>query len=275
MEKNYHHPRKRFGQHFLIDHHIIDRIIASIDPRPGEHIVEIGPGLGALTQPLLQISKTLDVIEIDRNLLSTLKKMCAPIGSLNAYSADVVTFDFSQLVPRDGYNHKKLRLVGNLPYNIATTLIFALIQQRHLIEDMHFMLQKEVAERLTASPGTRTYGRPSVIAQYYFHTELLFHIKPAAFRPPPKVDSSFVRIIPHAKLPFLATNEQILTKIVTQAFNQRRKTLQNALKSYINKDQLIALNIDSTLRPEAISLAEYVKIANLLAADNMNKDIQK
>ena len=142
MEKSYFKPRKRFGQHFLIDQQIIDCIIAAIHPQPNEHLVEIGPGLGALTKPLLRLSQSLDVIEIDRHLLSILTKVCAPLGILNTYSADVVTFDFAQLARSKVNNDKKLRLIGNLPYNIATTLIFALTRQRHLIKDMHFMLQK-------------------------------------------------------------------------------------------------------------------------------------
>ncbi|MEZ5673210.1 MAG: 16S rRNA (adenine(1518)-N(6)/adenine(1519)-N(6))-dimethyltransferase RsmA [Thiotrichaceae bacterium] len=193
-------PRKRFGQHFLHDAHIISEIIAAIAPQPTQQLVEIGPGRGALTLPLLAQSKCLDVVELDRDLLTELARRCEPLGELRIYQADVLKFDFLQLV-----TDKKLRIVGNLPYNISTPLLFYLLNFVTHVEDMTFMLQKEVVARMVAATDTADYGRLSVMLQYYYEIEYLFDVAPEAFVPPPKVDSSMVQLRPYLQPPCLLT----------------------------------------------------------------------
>jgi 16S rRNA (adenine1518-N6/adenine1519-N6)-dimethyltransferase len=248
-------PRKRFGQNFLQDKNIIQKIINAIAPKKGDHIVEIGPGLGALTTQLLPILKTMDVIELDRDLIPKLQAKCKDLGQLNIHQADVLKFDFKKL-------DDHLRIVGNLPYNISTPLIFHLLKQLDGILDMHFMLQKEVVERLAATPSNKNYGRLSVMVQYFCQVTKLFAVTPRAFYPVPKVESALVRLIPHKKVSLLARNTTLLEKVVKTAFSQRRKTIQNSLKALITQQQLIELNIDPKLRAEQLSVDDFVKISN-------------
>lgn len=258
-----HIPRKRFGQNFLHDHRIIYNIIASIQARPGEHWVEIGPGQGALTEPLLKEGVHLDVVELDRDLVALLREKFKQHDRLRIHSADALKFDFASLA-EDG---RKLRVIGNLPYNISTPLMFHLLDNAACIQDMHFMLQKEVVDRICAAPGSKKYGRLSVMMQYYCATELLFDVPPESFDPPPKVISAIVRLIPHPQPPVQVRDVAKLNKVVTQAFSQRRKTLRNSLKTLIAEQDIEALNIDPTLRAEMIALSDFAKLSNLLQND--------
>ncbi|MGZ4995068.1 MAG: 16S rRNA (adenine(1518)-N(6)/adenine(1519)-N(6))-dimethyltransferase RsmA [Methylobacter sp.] len=255
-----HTPRKRFGQNFLHDHTIIYNIISSIQAKPGQHWVEIGPGQGALTEPLLNEKVRLDVVELDRDLVVLLRDKFKQYPNLNIHSADALRFDFSSLA--DGDN--KLRVIGNLPYNISTPLMFHLLDNAYCIEDMHFMLQKEVVDRICAVPGSKKYGRLSVMMQYYCSPELLFEVPPESFDPIPQVMSAIVRLVPHRQPPVAVNDVAKLNLVVTQAFSQRRKTLRNSLKKLIAEEEITALGIDPTLRAESISLAEFARLSNLL-----------
>jgi 16S rRNA (adenine1518-N6/adenine1519-N6)-dimethyltransferase len=251
-----HKARKRFGQNFLHDRHVIDRIVRAIHPKAGERLVEIGPGLGALTLPLLQAAGRLEVVELDRDLIPKLAEQCAGKGELLIHSADALKFDFCSLAT-DG----KLRLAGNLPYNISTPLIFHLLDQARCIDDMHFMLQKEVVERLAAKPDTSDYGRLSVMVQFRCKVEQLFIVPPGAFTPAPKVESAIVRLEPYAEPP-VNVDAAVLEKLVAQAFGQRRKTLRNTLKGLLDAEAIEAAGIDPQRRAETLSLQEFAALAN-------------
>ena len=259
MHNNRHRPRKRFGQNFLHDPGVIDHIIHVIDPRPDQHFVEIGPGLGALTRPLLRTVGELDVVEIDRDIIPLLRESCSAYGELRIHNQDALKFDFTALA-----TDQSLRVIGNLPYNISSPLIFHLLTQLAVIRDMHFMLQKEVAERLAAAPGTKRYGRLSVMVQCLCAVELLFTVGPGAFKPAPKVDSAVVRLSPHRQAPIQVDDQKRFAELVNQAFSQRRKTLRNALKGLLTAEQIAALAIDPSRRPETLSLAEYALLSNAL-----------
>lgn len=254
-----HQARKRFGQNFLHDPGTIQKIVHAIDPRPGDHIVEIGPGMGAITKHLLKALGTLDVIEIDRDLIPILEEELADIGELNINNVDALRFDFSTLVKDD----EKLRIVGNLPYNISTPLLFHLIKFRDIIEDMHFMLQKEVVDRLTAEPNSSDYGRLSVMAQYHCETERLFIVGPGAFNPRPKVDSAIVQLHPRHKIDVEAKDYKQFRELVTKCFTQRRKTLRNNLKNILTSEQIMSLGIDPSTRAETLTVNQFVELANL------------
>ncbi|SFX24540.1 16S rRNA (adenine(1518)-N(6)/adenine(1519)-N(6))-dimethyltransferase RsmA [Marinospirillum alkaliphilum] len=253
-----HRARKRFGQNFLQDPGMIRRIVRAIAPRGEDRLVEIGPGMGAITELLLEENRFLDVVELDRDLIPGLKVKFFNHSGFQVHEADALKFDFAGLRQGD----EKLRVVGNLPYNISTPLIFHLLSFQGLIEDMHFMLQKEVVERLAASPGSGQWGRLSVMAQYYCQVEFLFEVPPECFNPRPKVDSAIVRLTPHTQRPFVAADEQLLADTVRLAFAQRRKTLRNNLKGVIAAEVLELLGIDPQRRPETLTLEEFVKLAN-------------
>jgi 16S rRNA (adenine1518-N6/adenine1519-N6)-dimethyltransferase len=255
-----HIPRKRFGQNFLHDHNIIYNIISSIQAKPDQHWVEIGPGQGALTEPLLNERVRLDVVELDRDLVVLLREKFKQYPNLQIHSADALRFNFSLLANED----KKLRIIGNLPYNISTPLMFHLLDNAYCIEDMHFMLQKEVVDRICAAPGSKRYGRLSVMMQYYCLPELLFEVPPESFDPVPQVTSAILRLVPHRQPPVVVNDMKKLNRVVTQAFSQRRKTLRNSLKKLIDEEAIVALGIDPTLRAESISLAEFARLSNLL-----------
>lgn len=252
-------PRKRFGQHFLQDPVVIQRIVDAIAPKSNDRMVEIGAGLGALTTQLLPLLNSLDVVELDRDLIAPLRQACQSLGSLTIHQADALHFDFRQLC---SFPHR-LRIVGNLPYQISTPLLFHLIDQIEIIEDLHFMLQKEVVDRLAASVGTKAYGRLSIMAQYHFLVESLFSVPRQVFHPMPKVTSAMVRLIPQAPT-VKAENYDLFSRIVHEAFNYRRKTIHNSLKNLIAMDQWPALGIDANLRPEQIAVADYVRMSNRL-----------
>ncbi len=259
-----HRPRKRFGQNFLRDHDVIVRIVKVIDPLPGDHLVEIGPGLGAITVPLLARGIDLDVIELDRDLIANLEQIDAPGDAVfRIHNADALEMDVIALAG-DG---RKLRVVGNLPYNISTPLLFHLIDQLECIKDMHLMLQKEVVDRMAAEPGGREYGRLSVMVQYHCQVQRLFTIGPAAFDPQPKIDSSFVRLTPHAKPDIVAGNYLAFSHLVATAFAYRRKTLRNALKGLATNASFTAAGVDPNLRAEQLQLADFIRLSEAILSD--------
>jgi len=252
-----HQARKRFGQNFLVSPGIVRRIVEAIAPRPGDLVVEIGPGLGALTAPLLERVERLHVVEIDRDLIARLKDAWPP-ERLAVHEGDALEFDFAALGER-------LRIVGNLPYNISTPLLFHLAGYAARVHDMHFMLQKEVVDRMAADPGSGDYGRLSVMLQYRFDIERLFVVPPGAFNPPPKVDSAIVRLVPKkAGEGEMAKDEALFAHVVTAAFSQRRKMLRNTLREIISEERLAALGVKPTARAEELSVADYVRLANAL-----------
>lgn len=250
-------PRKRFGQNFLHDAETIRRILVAVNPNPGEHLVEIGPGHGAITTGLLKAAGRLDAIELDRDLIEPLARRCTGLGNLSIHNADALRFDLHSL-----YRDERLRLVGNLPYNISTPLLFHFLGQADCIRDMHFMLQKEVVERITAAPGSKVYGRLSVMIQVYCRPEELFPIQPEAFAPIPKVESAFLRLTPYRPLPVSVHDPTFLSRLVAQAFSQRRKTLSNSLKGILSAEQLRAQGLDPRQRAEEVAAETFVRLAN-------------
>ena len=257
--KQGHKARKRFGQNFLHDPGVIEKIIRAINPRPEDALVEIGPGLGALTEEILGVNPHLQVVELDRDLIPVLRTKFFNYPDFRIHEADALSFDFSELM-----TDRPLRIIGNLPYNISTPLIFHLLSQSGVVQDMHFMLQKEVVQRLAAVPGDNNYGRLGIMAQYFCKVQPLFEVGPGAFRPAPKVDSAIVRLVPHTELPHPAKDLKTLQAVVRTAFSARRKTLRKALGSMITVEQLQSLGINDGLRPENLSLADYVQIADKL-----------
>ncbi len=257
------HAKKRLGQHFLHDPFVIDRIVHLIADQPDAIVVEIGPGLGAITAPLLTQQGRLHVVELDTDVIPALIEKCKPLGELTLHQANALRFDFTNLLSNDTTG-QKLRLIGNLPYNISTPLLFHLFTQLESIKDMHFMLQKEVVDRLTAPPGSKRYGRLSIMASLYCRAEALFEIGPGAFKPPPKVDSAIVRLSPHSQPPVELKDKNQFAHIVNQAFCHRRKTLRKIFKKQLDAAQWETLDIDPQARPETLSLAEFAQISNLL-----------
>lgn len=253
-----HIPRKRFGQNFLTDQAVLHDIIRVIDPQPDDAMVEIGPGLAAMTRLLLQSLKQLHVVELDRDLVTRLQSDFSR-QALVVHAADALQFDFASIPVASGH---KLRVVGNLPYNISSPLLFHLAQIALRVQDQHFMLQKEVVERMVAAPGGKTYGRLSVMLQWRYHMELLFIVPPVAFDPPPQVDSAIVRMVP---LPHPLPCEQgKLEQVVTKAFSQRRKVIRNCLAGMFNENELIDAGIDPQVRPESVPVEQFVALANRL-----------
>ena len=252
-----HIPRKRFGQNFLVDQGVINDIVSAIRPRADDLMVEIGPGPGALTNPLLQSLNHLHCIEIDRDIIARLHKTYSP-AKLTVHGIDALKFDFGTL-------GDKLRIVGNLPYNISSPLLFHLAEYGERIHDMHFMLQKEVVERMVAEPSTPDYGRLSVMLQYRFVMDKVLDVPPEAFNPPPKVDSAVVRMIPLPAAMIKVQDPARLEQLVSQAFAQRRKTLRNNLRGLLEQADFDALGIDSGLRPENLSVEQFIAMADYLA----------
>jgi 16S rRNA (adenine1518-N6/adenine1519-N6)-dimethyltransferase len=253
-----HIPRKRFGQNFLTDQMVLHDIIRVIDPHQDDAMVEIGPGLGAMTRLLLESLRQLHVVELDRDLVARLQKHFDP-QQLVIHSGDALQFDFKSIpVAPD----RKLRVVGNLPYNISSPLLFHLAQIAPHVQDQHFMLQKEVVERMVADPGSKTYGRLSVMLQWRYRMELLFVVPPAAFDPPPRVDSAIVRMIPIAQP--LQCDVKRLEQVVTKAFSQRRKVLRNCVAELFTENDLIDAGVDPQARPETVPMEQFVTLANRL-----------
>lgn len=255
-----HIPRKRFGQNFLHDHSIINGILSSIAASPNEHWVEIGPGQGALTTPLLQTGARLDVVELDRDLVLLLQNQFGHYPQLTIHSADALNFDFAKLAAPQ----EKLRVIGNLPYNISTPLLFHLLETTSCIEDMHFMLQKEVVDRICAEPGNKQYGRLSVMMRYYCGAEMLFTVPPESFDPAPKVMSAVVKLTPHPQPPVAVRDTALFGRIVTEAFSQRRKTLRNALSKLLSAEQIQSVGVNPSARAETLDLADFARLGDLL-----------
>jgi 16S rRNA (adenine1518-N6/adenine1519-N6)-dimethyltransferase len=253
-----HRPRKRFGQNFLVDNNVIDKIIHSINPQPDDHMVEIGPGLGALTQPLLHTLARLDVIELDRDVIPELKAL-AGSERLHIHNVDVLAFDFTSFTETN-FQRGKLRIIGNLPYNISTAVLFHLIKHRSIIRDLHFMLQKEVVERIAASVGSHDFGRLSVMMQLHFNISPLFTVSPQCFRPVPRVESAIIRLQPKTECPVSAAEHADFESLVRQAFSQRRKTLRNTLKATCTAAQLEAAGIDPGKRPQELGVNDYLAL---------------
>ena len=256
-----HQPRKRFGQHFLVAPEVIEQIVSAIAPGEGETIVEIGPGQGAITDPLSLLASKLHCVEFDRDLVTGLMNRYADRPNVSIHEADALTFDFTSL-------GQSLRLVGNLPYNISTPLLFRLVAYRTIIADAHFMLQKEVVDRITASPGSKRFGRLTVMLGCRMESVPLFDVPPGAFAPPPKVVSSVVRMRPRPSDHYEIRDDETLEAIVKLAFSRRRKTLRNALNGLVTVAALDAAELDLGLRPEQVSIAEWVRLANELSVNN-------
>lgn len=254
-----HFARKRFGQNFLHDNYIIESIVAAIQPKKGEALVEIGPGLAALTVPVSKLVDHLTVIEIDRDLASRLVENPFLQNKISVIEQDALNFDFNKLSDTLG---QPLRVFGNLPYNISTPLMFQLFEYAPIITDMHFMLQKEVVTRLVAAPNSKSYGRLSVMAQYYCQIIPVLEVPPTAFKPAPKVDSAVVKLIPYKEKPYLVNDIKVLSRITTEAFNQRRKTIRNSLSNLFNSEQIAELGIDPNLRAENLTVQQYCLLAN-------------
>lgn len=259
-----HQARKRFGQNFLHDPHVISRIVSAITSMDkhlpnGGTLVEIGPGQGAITEHLIAHYGSLDVIEIDNDLIQYLGDTFG--DAIRIHPGDVLAFDFNQFTAED----KPLRIVGNLPYNISTPLLFHVLQHATYIHDMVFMLQKEVVDRMAATPGNKTYGRLSVMLAWYCQVQPLFKVSKGAFNPPPKVESAIVRLLPHRTPPFVVNNEKRFAAIVAQAFNQRRKTLRKSLASLVDDQGFIEADIDPSLRAEQLSPAQFAQLSNTQA----------
>jgi 16S rRNA (adenine1518-N6/adenine1519-N6)-dimethyltransferase len=251
-------PRKRFGQNFLHDPAVLGRIVAAIAPERRDAMIEIGPGLGALTVPLLSRLDHLEVVEIDRDLIPGLRAL-APPERLTIHCADALGFDFAARTSAD----RTLRIVGNLPYNISTPLLFHLLEQAHAIQDMHFLLQKEVVERLVATPGSKRYGRLGVMLGARAVAQRLFTVGPGAFRPAPKVESAVVRIRPLAEAKVPEALEAAFRRVVNQAFSNRRKTLRRALTGILEPADIVAIGVDGSLRPEELDIETFVALARI------------
>ncbi|WP_100643870.1 16S rRNA (adenine(1518)-N(6)/adenine(1519)-N(6))-dimethyltransferase RsmA [Alteromonas facilis] len=255
-----HTARKRFGQNFLHDEYIIDKIVSAIAPQNNQIMVEIGPGLGALTEPVCEIIDHLTVVELDRDLAKRLRQHPFMQSKLTVIEQDALNFDFASLCE----NNQKIRVFGNLPYNISTPLMFHLFSFTGCIQDMHFMLQQEVVNRLAAGPNHKNYGRLSVMAQYYCQVMPVLPVPPTAFKPPPKVDSAIVRLIPYEKPPVDVTSIERLNQVCAMAFNQRRKTIRNSLKEVISGEQWEQVSVSPDLRAENLSLTDYAELANFV-----------
>ena len=253
-----HQTRKRFGQNFLHDTRVIEKIVRAVAPKSGDNLIEIGPGLGAITAPLLVASERLTVVELDRDLAAGLAGRVTQPEKLTIVEADALKFNFLTLMTDD----KPMRIVGNLPYNISTPILFQLLQYGSKVQDMHFMLQKEVVDRIVAVPNSKDYGRLSVMIQYYCKPEFLFEVPPGAFNPPPKVTSAVFRLTPYPQKPVIAKDEKNFASLVGHVFTQRRKTLRNSLKGRLDEQGIIDVGIDPMARPENLSMAQFVALSD-------------
>ncbi len=254
--------KKQFGQHFLADRYYVDKIVMAVNPVAGDNLVEIGPGQGAITFPLLRKHPRLTVIEFDRDLIAPLAAAAAPLGELTILHRDVLQVDFSALAEPG----RKIRLVGNLPYNISSPILFHALEHAAAISDMTFMLQKEVVDRMAAGPGSKVYGRLSVMLQAYCRVDSLFIVPPGAFRPPPKVDSAVARLVPHDPATIGINDPARFAEVVRAAFGQRRKTLRNALNGVCTAEQFAAAGVRPEARAEQIEVAQFIALANAAAA---------
>ena len=258
-----HRARKRFGQNFLTDRALIQRIVDTINPVAGELILEIGPGQAAISKPLSESDAQLHLLEIDRDLAARLKLMFEPMDLARVHEGDALKMDFSEIM-----GNRPFRLVGNLPYNISTPLIFHVLQWHELVIDMHFMLQQEVVNRMAAQPGTKAWGKLSVMCQYYCEVMPLFNVPPEAFSPAPRVQSMFVKLVPHRQPPVKINDMAAFERLVSQAFSMRRKTLRNSLRGMLDSTQIESTGIDAGARPETLSLQQFADLAKLLGGEH-------
>jgi len=249
--------KKQLGQHFLADRYYIDKIVMAVNPKDGDRLVEIGPGQGAITLPLLRVHPKMTVIEFDRDLIAPLTAAAEPLGELTIVNRDVLRVDFTELA--DG---QPIRLVGNLPYNISSPILFHALEHAAVVSDMHFMLQKEVVDRMAAGPGSKVFGRLSVMLQAYCEVTSLFVVPPGAFRPPPKVDSAVVRLVPRDPASIDIKDHKRFAEVVKAAFGQRRKTLRNALNNVVSAEQFVAAGVRPDARAEQLDVAEFIALAN-------------
>jgi len=262
-----HKPRKRFGQNFLIDQQVIGQIVAAINPIAEDNLIEIGPGMAAITEHLVKLCPSMKLVELDRDLIQFLEKKLANYPSVSIINSDALKTDFSQF-----YQGQKMRLVGNLPYNISTPLLFHLLDAREQIGDMHFMLQREVVDRLSAAPGQKSYGRLSVMIQYHCRVMPLIPVPPTSFNPAPKVQSAVVRLTPYSEVPYKADNVKLLSQIVSLCFQQRRKTLKNCLNTFTEYLLPDTISVDLTKRPEQLSVKEFVILSNYINQNMAQSD---
>lgn len=263
--------KKRFGQHFLIDESVVQRIVSSFAPKSSEHTIEIGPGTGVLTNGIAPFVKTLDLIEIDKTLIPLLKKQFKTYKNVSIHEADALTFNYASLL-KTPTPQQKLRFIGNLPYNIATQLIFNLLNFKEHMQDMHFMVQQEVAARITAKPNIKAYGRLSIMTQVACQCTYLFLVPPEAFDPPPKVDSAVIKLVPYKIPPYPVKAFDVFNHLVKTAFTQRRKTLNNALKDFFTLEDFNLLSLSPQSRPENLSVENWVALSNTLADKLANKE---
>jgi 16S rRNA (adenine1518-N6/adenine1519-N6)-dimethyltransferase len=254
-----HKARKRFGQNFLIDQQVIGQIVTAINPSSDDNLIEIGPGMAAITEHLVKLCPSMTLVELDRDLIEFLKRKLIDYPSVSIINGDALKTNFGEF-----YQGEKLRLVGNLPYNISTPLLFHLLDTKEYIRDMHFMLQREVVDRLSASPSEKSYGRLSVMIQYHCRVMPLIPVPPSSFDPAPKVQSAVVRLTPYDEPPHKAENPELLSKIVSLCFQQRRKTLKNCLNSYAQYILSDTSTVNLTKRPEQLSVAEFVDLSNCI-----------
>ena len=258
-----HQARKRFGQNFLVDQQIIAQIVSAVAPKPDQNLVEIGPGMAAITEHLVKLCPSMSVLELDKDLVEFLGEKFVDYPDFSIHSGDALKMDYAKL-----HNGRDLRLVGNLPYNISTPLLFHLLKVRHLITDMHFMLQREVVDRLGAVPSTKAYGRLSVMIQYHCRVMPLIPVPPESFRPAPKVQSAVVRLKPHKTMPWVADDEALLSQVVSLCFQQRRKTLRNCLRPYLQHlegETGSGQSFDLSRRPEQLPVSEFVALSNCIS----------
>ncbi|MDZ4729081.1 MAG: 16S rRNA (adenine(1518)-N(6)/adenine(1519)-N(6))-dimethyltransferase RsmA [Xanthomonadales bacterium] len=258
-----HQARKRFGQNFLVDQQVISRIVSTIDPQPGQLLVEIGPGQAALTKPLLETGTELHLVEIDRDLAEVLRQRLLLYPNGHLHIADALRLNFAELS-----GGRPFRLIGNLPYNISTPLLFHVLQWQAQIIDMHFMLQKELVDRMCSSPGSKAWGRLAIMCQYHCEVVRMFDVPPTAFSPSPKVQSSIVRLVPHATPPVALADMKQFQQLLTQVFNHRRKTLRNCLQGWLEVEQIESLGIDPGLRPEMLDLATFAALSRMMEQTN-------
>ena len=258
-----HRARKRFGQNFLVDETVTDRIVSVVSPAPGQVIIEIGPGHGALSRPLAQSGAELHLLEIDRDLAAELTAAFQDRDNVSVHCGDALRVNLPELVAQSS-----CRVVGNLPYNISTPLLFRLLQWKESIVDMHFMLQQEVVDRMAAQPGSKQWGRLSLMCQYRCTVSPLFTVPPEAFTPAPKVQSTVVRLIPHTKPPAAIDDLAAFERVVSQAFSMRRKTLRNSLRKLLDAEQIEAAGIDPGIRPESLGLEQFAALSNLISGQD-------
>lgn len=270
INPNKHQAKKRFGQNFLVSEYIINQIISSLAINEEDYILEIGPGLGAISSHMINLCKKLYAVEIDKDLAPKLIKQFGSCANFKLFNQDILEFSLEENIYDELPKNNLLRVVGNIPYNISSPIIFKFLSNLKNIKDLNFMVQEEVANRLASNPGSKNYGRLSIMVQYFCVAEKLVDVDASCFSPPPKVQSAFIRLVPKDSKDLLANDFALFADIVKIAFNQRRKTVANVLKQFVTKDELVALNINPSLRPEDLKVIDYVNISNYCSSNQKN-----